>query len=1018
MSSSYIGIDFGTTKTLVSVYNEKKQEAEIIRLGRGRDDIPTSVYAAEDGAFLCGEAAEEQSIKEPMRYTRAFKMKLGSRAPLLSCCEGNDFKHFTAAELTQVFLSYVRKECEWLTGKKIRQAVITHPVRFSPQQVKQLEEAARVAGFEKLAFVTEPEAAAHTYCRHQSDDSFRNALVIDWGGGTLDMTLVSRSDDQIRTYTNYTDGIPKGGEDFDEALYRLIKTHYDVDNSVRLEGDMMNPKYNYTIRKTLRSSKEALSRLPQQTVRLSGSRGAYPAVKVQRAEFEKIILDDIETAANLASSLIKSISNPSLKPDKLILVGGSSRIPAVARFLQERTGLPCRTWDMSVEAVGLGAALVAAERWGKTNEGAQKVKIDREQASSLTKSKKKSAEASPKKSVESKTRSDRPLYKDGLAYMHGVGVKKDFSRAAEAFRKGAEAEELNAAYMLCHCFREGIGVPRNYDLAYQIAEYLAVHQNYYPAYYFMADAHRTGRGAGVDVNKAERYARALETGCKMPLKGVDEILRYDALLNNESSKPNTDWWRMERLSRDNMHISDLPQRYGWLAISLFKRLTDLHENSPSLIQEVRSAVDAGINSGDEMSCLLKSIIVGSEDNGIYPYAPQEAYKLMERAAKYGGDFSLLMLMRSVLTPAEKKAEYERLFWNFCNYGHSGLVDDNTLPCLITLQEHPYSALFKALDKEKTVALVNKDEAEKQLVAQASPFICVKNEGSQPLNNIVVRVCSTDGAVVDESISIEETIIPGDGLRIDMLHFGINFSNNSHLYVEVISGNKKASLSFDGVNMDYFRSPIPPIIMWHESGMFGGLVLKAETLDEDILPLSVKCTKIKSGASATGTQTGLGDEIPFGWCEFSDSSGLAYDEQFRIEVEGYGSVLGYMTTNESDAFLAYPPSTFDEMTDESTTCDTLGVKMYKRLNAFRQYDLILINYGEPLHGLKVIKSNRVSAVISTLKSNEYVKINYSKFKDQKNIGMSEIIRIVSNQSTFAVKINMRDVPNLPDELSYI
>lgn len=365
MKKAYIGIDFGTTKTLVSIYNENKEDAKIIRLGRGRDDIPTSVYVAEDGSFLCGEDADDQCSAEPDRYARAFKMKLGSDDAALFVPEGESYSQYTAKDLTRVFLSYIRSECEKYTGNNIDCAVITRPVRFSPMQCKELKEAAREAGFEKLIFISEPEAAAHTFCRQQADDPFTNALIIDWGGGTLDMALVSREGTAIKTYKNYADGIPKGGENFDDALYWLVWHHMQDEQGrgADLEADMMEPEFNYVIRKNLRLTKESLSRLQQHTLRLSGRQGAYPALKVQRDEFEQWIHSDIEEAASMACSLIKSISEPSLRPDKLILVGGSSRIPAVARLMQERTGLPCRTWDMSVEAVGLGAALVAAEHW-------------------------------------------------------------------------------------------------------------------------------------------------------------------------------------------------------------------------------------------------------------------------------------------------------------------------------------------------------------------------------------------------------------------------------------------------------------------------------------------------------------------------------------------------------------------------------------------------------------------------------------------------------------------------------
>lgn len=368
MSGEYIGIDFGTTKTIASQFVRRKQDAKNIRLGNGKDAIPTSIYVAEDGTFLCGDEAEQWSEWNPDRYARTFKMKLGSSDAPLSFFEGEELKCFSAIELTRIFLSHIRRSCTQKLDKEVDRAVITCPVNFSPKQLQQLESAARAAGFEEISFVSEPEAAAHAFS-HQSDDAFTNALIVDWGGGTLDMALVSRRGGEIKTYKKYTAGIPRGGENIDNILYHLVKERLQKEHAcgIDLETDMLDPELGYKNRQMLRQSKESLSSLQERNLIMNGSKGAYPQLKLKRSEFEQMIRDEIERAADMAVQLISSISEPELQPDKLILVGGTCSIPAVAQILQERTGLPARTWDMSEEAVGLGAALVAESLWGDAN---------------------------------------------------------------------------------------------------------------------------------------------------------------------------------------------------------------------------------------------------------------------------------------------------------------------------------------------------------------------------------------------------------------------------------------------------------------------------------------------------------------------------------------------------------------------------------------------------------------------------------------------------------------------------
>ena len=148
MKEFAIGIDFGTTKTLVSRFNEETGRPQTIKLGKGKDSIPTAVYVAENGEMLFGEEADDNIEFGPERYCRGFKMKLGRSQPVLVFRKGDRSVKYTAKDLTRVFLGYVlhRVEEEVFMGNKVGKVVITCPALFSPMQREELRKAAMEAG--------------------------------------------------------------------------------------------------------------------------------------------------------------------------------------------------------------------------------------------------------------------------------------------------------------------------------------------------------------------------------------------------------------------------------------------------------------------------------------------------------------------------------------------------------------------------------------------------------------------------------------------------------------------------------------------------------------------------------------------------------------------------------------------------------------------------------------------------------------------------------------------------------
>lgn len=359
MSNTAIGIDFGTTKTLVAHLHPETGRPETLRLGRGADYIPTTVCVSSDGGFFFGDDAEDMIEYPDISYLRGFKMQLGSEAPLHMCAlPDGSLRFINAHELVTEFLRHLRLEIQekvyW--GEEVNAAVITRPVNFSPARCAALEEAAREAGFKHVSLTTEPEAAGLAFCRLNAAAAFKgNALVVDWGGGTLDFALVSRRGDEIISHADLTDGnVSMGGEQFDERLW-----HYVVE---KLHGRRLNP---VTQLPRVRKAKEQLSMSNSVTLRLSSSEGHCPPLSLTRDAFNELIAGDVDTAGEQVLRLLNRVP-ADMAPEMLLLVGGSSAIPLIKKKLEVATGLPAHNWQYSREAVALGAALWQTQNCGRS----------------------------------------------------------------------------------------------------------------------------------------------------------------------------------------------------------------------------------------------------------------------------------------------------------------------------------------------------------------------------------------------------------------------------------------------------------------------------------------------------------------------------------------------------------------------------------------------------------------------------------------------------------------------------
>lgn len=339
-----LAIDFGTTKTLIA-YADERGEPRILKMGRNADLIPTTAYLQEDGSLLFGDDADDMAEMNASCYCRAFKMKLGSTAPVLG--------HYTAQDLVREFLSHlVRrvKDDATLYKMKISGAVLTCPVNFSAAQKKQLTDAALASGLSEVKLITEPEAAGFAFCHFSGAQAFKNnALVVDWGGGTLDVALVSRSGEKINAQKRAAFGNNSmGGEVFDDRLSELVME--------QLEGKTLPEHMSWQrFAQGVRNLKMVLSSAETGAFHQVTSGGLLSA-QVKRADFEKSIHSDVSAAADAVKNLLSGLPE-SLQPEMLVLVGGTALIPCIRKELERVTGLPARTWNKARAAVVMGAAL-------------------------------------------------------------------------------------------------------------------------------------------------------------------------------------------------------------------------------------------------------------------------------------------------------------------------------------------------------------------------------------------------------------------------------------------------------------------------------------------------------------------------------------------------------------------------------------------------------------------------------------------------------------------------------------
>jgi molecular chaperone DnaK len=347
-----VGIDLGTTNSVVSVM--EGGEPQVIANAEGARTTPSVVAWSKSGEVLVGEVAKRQAVTNPDRTIRSVKRHIGT-----DWTTDIDGKAFTPQEISARVLMKLKRDAEAYLGEDVTQAVITVPAYFDDAQRQATKEAGEIAGLEVLRLVAEPTAAALAYGLEKSEE--QTVLVFDLGGGTFDVSVLEIAEGVFDVKSTAGDS-QLGGDDWDDALIEWMVTSFKNDHGVDLSKDRMAmQRLKEAAEKAkieLSSSAETSVNLPFLTATDAGP--LHFEASLSRAKFNELTAHLIERCESPFKRAIKDAGIAMSDIDHVILVGGSTRIPAVQELVSRLTGgkEPHKGVNPD-EVVAVGAALQA-----------------------------------------------------------------------------------------------------------------------------------------------------------------------------------------------------------------------------------------------------------------------------------------------------------------------------------------------------------------------------------------------------------------------------------------------------------------------------------------------------------------------------------------------------------------------------------------------------------------------------------------------------------------------------------
>ena len=347
--SKIIGIDLGTTNSCVAVM--EGGEPTVIANAEGARTTPSVVAFAKNGERLVGQVAKRQAVTNPERTIISIKRDMGTDRKIVI-----DGKTLTPPEISAMILQKLKADAESYLGETVTKAVITVPAYFSDSQRQATKDAGRIAGLEVERIINEPTAAALAYGLDKGDA--HKILVYDLGGGTFDVSLMEVGDGVFEVLATGGD-THLGGDDFDNRLIDYIASEFQKENGIDLKQDRMALQ---RLKEAAEKAKIELSGLMSVNVNLpfitaDATGPKHLDVTISRAKFNELTADLVDRTIVPLTQALKDAGLTAKDIDKVILVGGSTRIPAVQEAVQRVTGKEPYKGINPDECVAIGAAI-------------------------------------------------------------------------------------------------------------------------------------------------------------------------------------------------------------------------------------------------------------------------------------------------------------------------------------------------------------------------------------------------------------------------------------------------------------------------------------------------------------------------------------------------------------------------------------------------------------------------------------------------------------------------------------
>ncbi|MCL6443553.1 MAG: molecular chaperone DnaK [Alicyclobacillus sp.] len=355
-----IGIDLGTTNSCVAVM--EGGEPVVIPNAEGNRTTPSVVAFTKEGERLVGDVAKRQAITNPDRTIISIKRHMGTDHKVTI-----DGKSYTPQEVSAMILQKLKADAEAYLGETVTQAVITVPAYFSDSQRQATKDAGKIAGLEVLRIVNEPTAAALAYGLDKEGE--QTILVYDLGGGTFDVSILELGDGVFEVKA--TSGNNRlGGDDFDERIMDYLIDTFQKDTGINLRNDRMALQ---RLKDAAEKAKKELSSTLTTTISLpfisaDASGPKHLEVNLTRAKFEEITADLVEKTLGPTRQALQDAGLTASQIDRVILVGGSTRIPAVQEAIKKLIGKEPSKGVNPDEVVAVGASIQAGVLTGEVKD--------------------------------------------------------------------------------------------------------------------------------------------------------------------------------------------------------------------------------------------------------------------------------------------------------------------------------------------------------------------------------------------------------------------------------------------------------------------------------------------------------------------------------------------------------------------------------------------------------------------------------------------------------------------------